>query len=118
MKDIVKTIGLITLICFSFFYTEQVITVVSEQDPIMIKIKEEQDNYKVDVIEANIKSGTMHTANFTLNQKRLLICFNTNRSGNKFLLKNNNVMSINGKDDISRIKIQLDKVRESLENKK
>ena len=70
------------------------------------------------VIEANIKSGTMHTANFTLNQKRLLICFNTNRSGNKFLLKNNNVMSINGKDDISRIKIQLDKVRESLENKK
>ena len=70
------------------------------------------------VIEANIKSGTMHTSNFTLNQKRLLICFNTNRSGNKFLLKNNNVMSINGKDDISRIKIQLDKVRESLENKK
>ena len=30
--------------------------------------------------------------------------------------KNN--LSINGKDDISRIKIQLDKVRESLENKK
>ena len=36
MKDIVKTIGLITLICFSFFYTEQVITVVNEQDPIMM----------------------------------------------------------------------------------
>lgn len=70
------------------------------------------------VIEANIKSGTMHTANFTLDQRRLLICFNTNKSGNKFLLKNNDVMSINGKDDISKIKIQLDKVRDSLENKK
>lgn len=59
MKDIVKTIGLITLICFSFFYTEQVITVVNEQDPIMIKIKEEQDKYKVDVIEANIKDNSI-----------------------------------------------------------
>lgn len=59
MKDIVKTIGLITLICFSFFYTEQVITVINEQDPIMIKINNEKDNYKVDVIEAIIKDNSM-----------------------------------------------------------
>ena len=59
MKDIVKAIGLITLICFSFFYTEQVITVVNEQDPIMIKINNEKDNYKVDVIEAIIKDNSM-----------------------------------------------------------
>ena len=59
MKNIVKTIGLITLICFSFFYTEQVITVVNEQDPIMIKINNEKDNYKVDVIEAIIKDNSI-----------------------------------------------------------
>ncbi len=59
MKDIVKTIGLITLICFSFFYTEQVITVINEQDPIMIKINNEKDNYKVDVIEAIIKDNSI-----------------------------------------------------------
>lgn len=59
MKDIVKTIGLITLICFSFFYTEQVITVINEQDPIMIKINSEKDNYKVDAIEAIIKDNSI-----------------------------------------------------------
>ena len=41
------------------------------------------------VIEANIKSGTMHTANFTLQQKRALACFNIPKDGNKFLLENN-----------------------------
>ena len=59
MKNIVKAIGFITLICFSFFYTEQVITVVNEQDPIMIKINNEKDNYKVDVIEAIIKDSSI-----------------------------------------------------------
>lgn len=70
------------------------------------------------VIEANIKSGSMHTANFTLEQKRVLACFNINKSGNKFLLKNNEVISINGKEDISKLKFQLAKVKEILENKK
>ena len=43
------------------------------------------------VIEANIKSGSMHTANFTLKQKRALACLNINKSGNKFLLKKRDV---------------------------
>lgn len=67
------------------------------------------------VVEANIKSGTMHTANFTLKQKRALICFNNNKDGNKFLLENHNAISINGKNDISKIKIKLEKVKNSLE---
>lgn len=70
------------------------------------------------VIEANIKSGSMHTANFTLKQKRALACLNINKSGNKFLLKNNEVISINGKEDVTKIKFQLEKVKEILENKK
>ncbi len=60
----------------------------------------------------------MHTANFTLKQKRALACLNINKSGNKFLLKNNEVISINGKEDVTKIKFQLEKVKEILENKK
>lgn len=70
------------------------------------------------VIEANIKSGTMHTANFTLEQKRALACFNIDKSGNKFLLENNKIIEINSKEDIPKIKSQLEKVKDSLENKK
>ena len=59
MKNIVKSIGLITLICFSFFYTEKVIDVVNEQDDIMIKIKEVKDNYKIDSVDATISENTI-----------------------------------------------------------
>ena len=37
----IKLIGLISLICFSFFVTDKIIDVSSMQDEIMIKIKEE-----------------------------------------------------------------------------
>ena len=70
------------------------------------------------VIEANIKSGTMHTANFTLEPERVLACFNINKSGNKFLLENDKAISINGKEDMPKIKYQLEKVKDRLENKK
>ena len=70
------------------------------------------------VIEANIKSGTMHTANFTLEQERVLACFNIDKSGNKFLLENDKAISINGKEDMPKIKYQLEKVKDRLENKK
>lgn len=70
------------------------------------------------VIEANIKSGSMHTANFTLQQKRALACFNIDKSGNRFLLENNDVISIGGKEDIPKIKFQLEKIKNGLKNKK
>ena len=44
LKNVIKTIGLISLICFSFFYTETIIDVVWQQDDIMIKINNEKDN--------------------------------------------------------------------------
>ena len=69
------------------------------------------------VVEANIKSGTMHTANFTLEQERALICFDIDKSGNKSLLENKNVLGINGKEDISKIKIKLEEVKDKLEAK-
>lgn len=69
------------------------------------------------VVEASIKSGTMHTANFTLKQERALACFNISKDGNKFLLENDNVLSINSKEDILKIKLRLDEVKNNLENK-
>lgn len=59
MKQIIKMIGLVTLICFSFFYTEKVIDVASVQDEIMIKINQVKDNYKIDVIDATISDDTI-----------------------------------------------------------
>lgn len=70
------------------------------------------------VIDANIKSGTMHTANFTLKQERVLACFNIDKSGNNFLLENDNVISINDKKDIHKVKFQLEKIKYNLVNKK
>ena len=40
MKTFFKLTGLLVLFFFSFFYTEKVINVITEQDEIMIKIKE------------------------------------------------------------------------------
>ena len=63
------------------------------------------------VIQASIKSGTMHTANFTLQQNRALFCFDIDESGNKFLLDNNKAISIKGKEDIDKIRYELEKVK-------
>ncbi len=54
-----KIIGLATLICFSFFYTEKVIDVINEQDPIMIKINSVKDKYIVKPVEAIINEDTI-----------------------------------------------------------
>jgi len=59
VKKFTKIIGLIALICFSFFYTDKTLTVIKEQDPIMIKLKEVKDNYKIDPIDATIYNDTI-----------------------------------------------------------
>lgn len=59
MKNVLKLTGLITLICFSFFYTEQVIQVVNEQDPIMIKLNEIKEQYQIESTDAQIINNTI-----------------------------------------------------------
>jgi len=46
MKNILKSIGLLALIVFSFFYTDKVMNVVNNQDEIMIKLKSVKINYQ------------------------------------------------------------------------
>ena len=55
----IKLLGLITLICFTFFYTEKIIDVTIEQDEIMIKLKEIENNKKITPINAIIKEDTI-----------------------------------------------------------
>ena len=59
MKKIFKIFGLITLICFSFFYTEKVMMVVSEQDPLRNEIINIIDLYKINAYEAIISEDTI-----------------------------------------------------------
>lgn len=59
MKNIIKSIGLFSLILFSFFYSEKVMEVVKDKDSLMIEIKNNVDNYKVDSIDAIIEGDTI-----------------------------------------------------------
>lgn len=59
MKKIFQIIGLISLICFSFFITEKTSIVVSDLDDIMIEIKSNYKKYKMDSINAIIENNTI-----------------------------------------------------------
>jgi len=60
---LIKLLGLFCLICFTFFYTEKIISVTIEQDEIMIKLKEIELNYKIEPINAIIKDDTIIPGN-------------------------------------------------------
>lgn len=59
MKNILKMIGLLTLIGFSFFYTDKVIEVVREEDKIMIELESIKDLYKTEPKDATIVGNTI-----------------------------------------------------------
>ncbi len=56
---IIKLIGLVCLFCFTFFYTDKIITVTKDQDEIMVKIKEFQKNNIQKPINAKIEDDTI-----------------------------------------------------------
>jgi len=49
-------LGLLSLMCFSFFITEKTVTVIQEVDDIMIQIKENKDNYYKEGLEATMEA--------------------------------------------------------------
>jgi len=55
----IKFLGLICLICFTFIYTEKIIDVSINQDEIMIKLKEIENDYKTEPIDAIIVQDTI-----------------------------------------------------------
>ena len=56
---IFKYIGVIFLICITFFYTEKVMTVTMNQDEIMLKIKEYENNSNTSAKNAIIEDDTI-----------------------------------------------------------
>ena len=60
---LIKLLGLLCLVCFTFFYTEKIINVTIEQDEIMIKIKEIENNHQIKPINAIIKDDTIIPGN-------------------------------------------------------
>ena len=59
MKTFFKLTGLLVLFFFSFFYTEKVINVITEQDEIMIKIKEKEEKNNITSTNAIINKNTI-----------------------------------------------------------
>ena len=59
MKKFFQAIGIISLLCFSFIYTEKTVTVVKEFDDIMVQIKEQNDSYKIEAVDATVTSNTI-----------------------------------------------------------
>lgn len=59
MKKLFEIIGFISLMCFSFFYTEKTVSVVKEYDDIMITLREEAKKYELEYIDAKINNNTI-----------------------------------------------------------
>lgn len=57
MQKLYKVVGVLLLGLFSFFYTEKVIDLIRESDPIMRNIKKSESDYKIDPVDAKIKDN-------------------------------------------------------------
>lgn len=58
MRKFFRNLGIISLICFSFYFTEKTVTVVRDADTLMIEIKAKQNQYIIEPIEGIINGNT------------------------------------------------------------
>ena len=59
MKKTFEAIGFLSLILFTFFYTSKITTVIKENDNILKQIKEIENQYKIDPVNAIINNNTI-----------------------------------------------------------
>lgn len=59
MKRLFEIIGLLSLVMFSFFMTNKTATVVKNMDDIMVQIKNNDQKYRKDSVDAVIKEDTI-----------------------------------------------------------
>lgn len=59
MKNIIKLTGLIVLIVFSFFYTDRVVNVIRESDPLMVEIDQVKEMYGVGATDGIVDGNTI-----------------------------------------------------------
>ena len=53
-KKLIKPLSAIFLLLFSFYYTNKVVDIIREKDPIMQQIRLSSEKYKVDSIDARV----------------------------------------------------------------
>ncbi|HSQ89549.1 DNA-processing protein DprA [Romboutsia sp.] len=61
------------------------------------------------VCESDVNSGTMHTIDFSKRQNRILACLDIEASGNQKLIKEEKCIVIRNKEDIKKLKLEIDK---------
>lgn len=54
MKKYFQIIGILTLACFSFIFTEKTSVILRDNDKLMKTIKEKQDEYKIESVNASV----------------------------------------------------------------
>lgn len=55
LKNIIKLTGLVILIAFSFFYTDKVVDVIRDTDPLMMELENVKDLYSIKAIDGIVK---------------------------------------------------------------
>lgn len=59
MKKYFQIVGVLTLACFSFIFTEKTALILKENDTLMKTIKEKQEEYKVESVNASVNDDTI-----------------------------------------------------------
>jgi len=59
MNKYLKLFGILSLLCFSFYYTEQIAMFMQSKDPIYESIKAIEEEYRIDFVNANILNDTI-----------------------------------------------------------
>lgn len=86
MKKIFETIGFISLVCFSFFYTNKISTVIKENDDLLRQINEVENQYEIKPIDAKVigddiipgKSGSSIDLDKSYEKMKKFDTFNSN----------------------------------------
>ena len=59
MKKIIRIFFIISLVCFSFFYTDKVMNLLNSKDPLMVKLNDIKKDYEVLPVNATIEKDTI-----------------------------------------------------------
>jgi len=59
LKKIIRIFFIISLVCFSFFYTDKVMNLLNSKDPLMVKLNDIKKDYEVLPVNATIEKDTI-----------------------------------------------------------
>ena len=59
LKKIIRIFFIISLVCFSFFYTDKVMNLLNSKDPLMVKLNNIKKDYEVLPVNAIIDNDTI-----------------------------------------------------------